>query len=390
MTPQNSIYCVWPVALRQWDVFQKLTPSEQDDVRSFVVFWGGFSALYITSRDEVCGVGNNGVHVNLLGLASPHYRLETTDRPVEVRALSGKGIRQLSTGVYLAAAIDRDGWLYWWGACSDEIYGAIATPRLASEVPRYSHVSCGAMFMAALAADGWVYVWGRFWNTDKFYKERPLTTRNVAALSCGVNHVAMVGADEDGAVYTWGDGRHGQRGYLTYSWPSHDDTVQKVQSPLAAMAVHCGGHSTLFVTRDDGHVYACGANDARHGRLGVGAEFDVVSRPMRVLLPTSAGAVTELSSGWRSTLTSVYAALMSNGDVYTWGVTALPQLVSSAGGSLVSAAFLGEPTPRGVMLHVRSPSLVPPPAATSADQSSIDEPSKKKYVQTIINQLSCV
>uniref|UniRef100_A0A0A9Z5R7 Putative E3 ubiquitin-protein ligase HERC2 n=1 Tax=Lygus hesperus TaxID=30085 RepID=A0A0A9Z5R7_LYGHE len=367
----------WGAALKQWDVLKDLSPSEQEDIRSFVVFWSGYSALYITSRDEVCGIGNNGVNLNLLGLTGTHYRINKAEQPVEIKCLSKKGLVAISMGVYLGAALDREGWLYWWG-CVCENYGEIRTPHLASDFPRYTLVSCGAMFIAALSSDGWVYVWGRFWNTEKFFKEDPLlTTCYVTYLSCGVGHLAMV--TNDGQVFTWGDGRLGQRGYSSYRYPEHDDIVRRAEIDASCSVVKSGGHSTLFLSTT-GQVWACGANNGSNGFLGVGSPEEVVRTPQRVALPEP---IMEVVAGWSGTLLTSYAALTENGSVYVWGKTDVPQLVTSVGTSLVGT-FLGLSTPRDIMIQVRRPSLVPPTSSSSSstptsDSDRQDAPKRGKF-----------
>lgn len=61
-------------------------------------------------------------------------------------------------------------------------------------------------------------------------------------MACGFKHTAAV--TEDGALYTWGEGRNGQLGhsdFKDYAVPTRLDLTVKVEKVL------CGANHTVFM-----------------------------------------------------------------------------------------------------------------------------------------------
>ena len=147
-------------------------------------------------------------------------------------------VKAISLGYNHSAAITYDGKLYLWG---DNYLGQIGNR---SRQDRYEpvevmsnvkEVSLGWRHSAAITNDGDLYLWG-----DNYYgqlgnfrsggditsmdedieSEEPVKIlSNISSVSLGANHSAAV--KDDGALYLWGDNKHGQIGVANDSWFSH-------------------------------------------------------------------------------------------------------------------------------------------------------------------------
>ena len=129
---------------------------------------------------------------------------------------------------------------------------------------------------------------------------------SVRALACGAFHTAVV--TSDGAVYTWGRGKHGQLGHGDEDNQHTPKRVEALAS-TCVRALACGAFHTAALT-SDGAVYTWGECD--HGQLGHG-DTDDQHTPKRVEALVSV-SVRALACGGFYT-----AALTSDGTVYTWG-----------------------------------------------------------------------
>ena len=136
----------------------------------------------------------------------------------------------------------------------------------------------------------------------------PLVAVAVAQVAAGGAHTACV--TSQGALYTWGEGRHTRLG--------HGDSAMRpaptlIQGPLTEKHVRCvtaGGAYTACVT-DDGALYTWG--NGHYGQLGHG---DRSSRtvPAVVQGPLLGAHVVHIAAGGSHT-----ACITSHGTLYTWG-----------------------------------------------------------------------
>lgn len=113
---------------------------------------------------------------------------------------------------------------------------------------------------------------------------------------------------DNGELYTWGEGKFGRLGH---SSESNSHVPRLVESLLGKhpCQVSCGGFHTAVVT-EDGRLYTFGGGE--HGQLG---HNDRVNK----LKPTLVQAlervfISQITCGWSHSV-----ALTSEGRVYTWG-----------------------------------------------------------------------
>lgn len=124
----------------------------------------------------------------------------------------------------------------------------------------------------------------------------------VASISCGWKHALL--ASDDGAVFSWGAGRHGQLGL--------GDDVLAMDRPQRVIAldgtgiqrVRCGWEHSVFHARS-GQVLTCGSN--RHGQLGVEGAAKRQALPILVTATAPDGNVAPLLAaqvdcGWHFVL----------------------------------------------------------------------------------------
>ena len=181
-----------------------------------------------------------------------------------------------------------------------------------------SQIACGSRHTAVVTAAGVVYTWGDCENgvaghgeTDGHqYAPRRLerlAQKCVSHISaCGFHTAAVTDAGE---LYTWGEGKFGRLGHY-HERNSH--VPQLVESLLGKRPrqVSCGGFHTAVVT-DDGLLFTFGGGE--HGQLG---HNDRVNKLRPTLVQALEGIfVSQITCGWSHSV-----ALTAKGRVYTWYV----------------------------------------------------------------------
>lgn len=131
--------------------------------------------------------------------------------------------------------------------------------------------------------------------------ELPLGLR-AACAACGDSHVLL--ATDTGALFAFGDGRHGQLGLGHMSEVSTPLCVQALAhlhiTDIAAGCAHSCAATTL------GNLFTWGDN--RHGQLGDGS-----------LAPKATPLLVALESVQQVSASAATAALCTNGALYSWG-----------------------------------------------------------------------
>jgi len=203
--------------------------------------------------------------------------------PRRVEALVGTGVAQIACGSRHTAIITTSGALYTWGdkengvAGHGDTEGHQYTPKLLEKLSekRILQLSACGFHTGCLTDQGEVYTWGE----GKFgrlghgaerncHSPRLLETllgKRPKQIACGGFHTAVI--TEDGKMYTFGGGEHGQLG--------HGDKVNKVEPTIVQALdkifisqITCGwSHSVALTSR--GRVYSWGNGD--HGKLGHGS-----------------------------------------------------------------------------------------------------------------------
>ncbi|GMH78228.1 hypothetical protein TrST_g897 [Triparma strigata] len=181
---------------------------------------------------------------------------------------------------------------------------------------RVREVACGSRHTCAVVEGGEVWTWGDKENgvsghgdtEGHQYTPRVLASlRNVVVVgvsACGF-HSAVV--DRDGGIWTWGEGKFGRLGHGSERNVTSPKRVEALNGERP-FKVACGGFHTAAVT-EDGAVYTWGGGE--HGQLGHG---DKVNKTVPTLITSLDYAVTQITCGWSHSV-----ALSGCGKVFTWG-----------------------------------------------------------------------
>ncbi len=180
------------------------------------------------------------------------------------------------------------------------------------------HVAAGPRHSLAVTRAGTLYAWGvrsllglgaERWRLRLSRNEavpcvvRALRGVRIVAAAAGGSHSAV--ADEDGRVYTFGEGAFSQLGTGSSTLAAEPVLVTGVAS---ATQLACGGLHTLVATHD-GAAFAWGANE--HGGLGLG---DVDGPQLRTPSRIPGVALARVSAGWKHS-----SGVSADGKLYAWG-----------------------------------------------------------------------
>eukprot|EP00339_Tiarina_fusa_P026374 CAMPEP_0117080634 /NCGR_PEP_ID=MMETSP0472-20121206/56880_1 /TAXON_ID=693140 ORGANISM="Tiarina fusus, Strain LIS" /NCGR_SAMPLE_ID=MMETSP0472 /ASSEMBLY_ACC=CAM_ASM_000603 /LENGTH=577 /DNA_ID=CAMNT_0004808331 /DNA_START=392 /DNA_END=2125 /DNA_ORIENTATION=+ len=180
-----------------------------------------------------------------------------------------------------------------------------------------SQIACGSRHTAIITSTGALYTWGDKENgvaghgdieghqyTPKLL-ERLAGKRIVQLSACGFHTGCLT---EAGELYTWGEGKFGRLGHGAER-NCHSPRLVETLLGKKPRQVSCGGFHTAVVT-EDGHLYTFGGGE--HGQLG---HNDRVNKVKPTLVQALEGVfVSQITCGWSHSV-----ALTSKGRVYTWG-----------------------------------------------------------------------
>jgi len=180
-----------------------------------------------------------------------------------------------------------------------------------------SQIACGSRHTVIITSAGATYSWGDMENgvaghgASEGHQYTPrlverLAGKNIVQISACGFHTACL--SDIGELYTWGEGNFGRLGHGT---ESNCHTPRLVESILGKKPrqVSCGGFHSAVVT-DDGKLYTFGGGE--HGQLG---HNDRVNKLRPTLVKALDGVfVTQITCGWSHSV-----ALTEQGRVYTWG-----------------------------------------------------------------------
>jgi len=180
-----------------------------------------------------------------------------------------------------------------------------------------SQIACGSRHTAVISSSGALYTWGDKENgvaghgdseghqyTPKLLEK--LAEKRVVQLSaCGFHTGCLA---DNGEIYTWGEGKFGRLGHGVER-NCHSPRLVEVLLGKKPKQIACGGFHTAVVT-EDGKMYTFGGGE--HGQLGHGDKVNKVR-------PTAVQAleglfVSQITCGWSHSV-----ALSSRGTIYTWG-----------------------------------------------------------------------
>ncbi|ETV99813.1 hypothetical protein H310_07854 [Aphanomyces invadans] len=162
----------------------------------------------------------------------------------------------------------------------------------------------------------------------------------VTSLSCGWKHSLI--ATQDGRVFAWGKGRHGELAMGPTATEAMVPTRIESLAPQTIHRVFCGWQHSVFLTAL-GDVWTSGSN--KHGQLGV-PQVAHAFVPQRVqVLNTTDEAMVDVSVGWHHAV-----CLGRSGAVYGWGKGDL--------GQLGFGSFESKSTPQPLPVFAHPPATV--------------------------------
>ena len=200
--------------------------------------------------------------------------------PIKVKALSDKKVTQVVAGNSHTVVVTSEGSILSWGS---NLYGKTghgvtneyqSLPKilqgLSSKIVVF--VSASEDHTACLTGDAHMFSWGkgefgRLGHGDEENRTNPqrveaMVDKKIKHLDCGFCHTAA--CDEDGAMYTFGQGSYGQLGHGTKEKELTPVLLQSLEEQ-SIVQVAAGLAHTLALTFD-GRVYSWGNGD--NGRLG--------------------------------------------------------------------------------------------------------------------------
>lgn len=213
--------------------------------------------------------------------------------PKRVEGLAGLVVAQIACGSRHTAVITSTGAMYTWGdkengvAGHGDVEGHQYTPKLLDRLAgkKIVQLSACGFHTGCLTDKSELFTWGegKFGRLGHGAERNCHTPRLVEALlgkkpkqvACGGFHTAVI--TDEGRMYTFGGGEHGQLG--------HGDRVNKVKPAIVqsldgihVSQITCGWSHSVALT-SDGLVYTWGNGD--HGKLGHGSGKKV-SAPLMV------------------------------------------------------------------------------------------------------------
>ncbi|XP_029010160.1 probable E3 ubiquitin-protein ligase HERC3 isoform X2 [Betta splendens] len=209
-------------------------------------------------------------------------------------ALCGIAVSQVACGSQHSLALTKDGRVYTWGQGSRGQLG-MGTRRLGASPPQHLRalsgiplvqIAAGGEQSFCLSVSGAVFSWGRNHRGqlglgDTTDRDVPvavhyLDMKKTVSVSCGEDHT--VALTKDGAVFTFGSGRHGQLGHNSFRNELRPRLVAELWGSKV-IQVACGRQHTLMLT-DSRRIYSCGCGDL--GQLGRGKETPCVPLPVQL------------------------------------------------------------------------------------------------------------
>jgi alpha-tubulin suppressor-like RCC1 family protein len=248
-----------------------------------------------------------------------------SNRPRVVCAanLCEAGIRAVSAGLLSSYALSTSGTVWAWG---DNLHGELGNgttndsniPVQVSGLSGVRQVAAGNYHVLAIKPDRTVVAWGEN-DAGQLGKTGGNSTTPVAVP--GLTNVVQVGAGgqaglpghsvalkNDGTVWTWGSGKHGQLGLgNTRDTP----TPTKVPGLTGVVQIAAGGDNT-YALKSDGTVYAWGANDFTQIGNPAAANPNNQTTPIQVII-SGVAAIAASTGG------SFAMAIKIDGTVWEWG-----------------------------------------------------------------------
>ncbi|WP_028048162.1 putative Ig domain-containing protein [Cellulomonas sp. URHD0024] len=278
---------------------------------------GGRHTLGLAQDGTVYAWGKND-----LGQLGTGTNADTT-LPVRVGLPAGLRFKAVAAGLSFSMALAEDGTVWSWGADESGQLGlgsigpAVSSPQMIPQLTGVTQITAGDQFAVAGTVDD-VFSWGangagQLGLGDRELRGAPTVVTAVRPygpfdkIVAGSRHVIALSFPY--LVYGWGDNSFGQLGTAVGAQES-TATILFAGSPRGGYDdVFVAGDSTFIVTTPN--VWALGRND--QGQLGLGT---YTRSSVATSIPFTEGRLQPsqlVGSG------SHIVALMTNGDLWTWG-----------------------------------------------------------------------
>jgi alpha-tubulin suppressor-like RCC1 family protein len=305
---------------------------------------GGNHTCAISSDNNAYCWGNNSN--GQLGNNSTN----TSTVPVQVDTtgvLSGKTIKQISSGGNHTCAISSDNNAYCWGLNS---YGQLGNGTTSSSSVPVAVTQSGALSglnvvdiesgsydnTCAIASDNNAYCWGfndsdgelgnnntaSSANPTAVYKSGVLAGLYIKSISVGYYHTCAIASDNN--AYCWGYNSNGQLGNGSTTHALQPVAVDNTDnlSDLTIKDISVGNYHTCAIASDN-NAYCWGYNSS--GQLG-NQQTSISTSPVAVYRggSLSSKSILQISSGGYHT-----CAIASDNNAYCWGLNSYGQLGSN-------------------------------------------------------------
>ncbi len=285
---------------------------------------GYFHSLALKSDGTVWAWGHNDDGQLGDGTNSDRLSPVQVSGLTEVRAVAARMIDfAYPAGPEFSLALKQDGSVWMWGQPNVAGVAASTVPTQIATLPGATAIAAGDGHILVLAGNGTVWAWGA--NTyGQLGNANPATQLVLTQVSglTGVTAIAA-GTDDsfalksDGTIWAWGYNSYGQLGDGT---TTNQSTPVQVVGPggtgtlTGTVSIAAGTDHTLAV-RQDGSVWNWGSGG--HGELGNGTYTYSNSIPIQVLgyngVGLLSGASVVAGGNWHS------LALASDGSISAWG-----------------------------------------------------------------------
>jgi alpha-tubulin suppressor-like RCC1 family protein len=284
---------------------------------------GEAHTLVVNSDNTVSAMGFNGY--GQLGNGTT----TSSTTPVKVSGLSG--VSEVTAGDTSSYALTSSGSVYAWG---DNTYGQlgngtttrITTPAQLTGLSNLMQIAAGNDHVLALKPDGTVVAWGlnnagQLGNTTSAYSTTPVAVpglSNMVQVAAGglpgwAGH--SVALKNNGTVWTWGYGKHGQLGLGSNT---SNPTPTQVPGLTGIIAIAADGDNT-YALKSNGTVYAWG--DDGYGQIGNTSSANNQNTPLQ----SNISDVTAIAADGTAAF-----AIKTNGTVWAWGDNNTGQLGDNA------------------------------------------------------------
>ncbi len=249
------------------------------------------------------------------------------ERPKKIPSFpTGVKFSKIVCGGLHTLALTNEGQIFSWGCNDDGALGRTGTESLPGLVDglklAMSDIAAGDSHSVAYNKDlGVIYLWGLYRNTrhgnfmDSIKVPQPVgefefRRKKIQKVVCGAHHTLFL---VDGHVSAAGDPENHNLGRLVLDRHKRDKKgirIERVDHDRQKCVDVFAGSYHSFAIKADGKLYAWGLNN--YGQLGTG-DYES-SRIMREV-PGIDGKNVKMVVGGESHS----AALMNNGEVYSWG-----------------------------------------------------------------------